>query len=390
MILTELHYRKFDKNIIRLCRFSKALYNKCNWIIRKSWFAHEELPSFSKMLRDMKHTEEYLALGNAKISTTTIKKLYEDWSNFKKAYKDYYDNKNKYEKAPNPPKKKNKLSQVIFYNKTIQRKAFRNGYIVPTNGLFSVKTKLKNFKQVVVTPLRKGYVIEISYEQKETKEDVDENKVIAIDLGINNLCAITSNQNLEPILINGKPLKSINQYYNKNKTRNRSHKRKLRIENYFHNTSRWIINYCLKHKIGTIIIGKNVNWKNEISLGKKTNQTFCFIPYNNLIQKITYKAQLVGIKVIITEESYTSQASAVDNDVLPVYNCENKEKYKFSGKRIERGLYKSNIQNFVLNADVNGSYNIGRKVIPEFCENLIRNRSLGARPRVVNPIRASV
>jgi IS605 OrfB family transposase len=137
----------------------------------------------------------------------------------------------------------------------------------------------------------------------------------------------------------------------------------------------------LKNNIGKIIIGKNDGWKQNINLGKKTNQAFCSVPIYLLLEKIKYKAIIAGIDVTFTEESYTSKASFYDRDPLPKYG-ENVS--RFSGKRKHRGLYVTK-DNFAINADVNGSMNIGRKVIPEFLG--IGDRSLAARPVVINPLR---
>ena len=209
---------------------------------------------------------------------------------------------------------------------------------------------------------------------------LDKKKVCTIDIGLNNLCAITYDEN-RPILINGRIVKSINQWYNKRPCKKRLKKRYFRIENYFHHVSKFVVDLCLKNKIGKIAIGKNNGWKQKIHLGKKTNQNFCMIPVYLLLEKIKYKAAIQGIEVIFTEESYTSQSSFFDNDPLPIYS--DKHISEFSGKREHRGLYVSN--GFAVNADVNGSLNIGRKVIPEFLG--IGDRSLAARPVVINPLK---
>lgn len=237
--------------------------------------------------------------------------------------------------------------------------------------------------QVVLRPKSWGFVVEVQYEVKEKKADVDRKKVCCIDLGLNNLCAITSDQ-YKPILVNGRPLKSINQWYNKKPNVRRSAKRYWRIENYMHHVSKLIVDNCISHGIGTIIIGKNTGWKRNINLGRKTNQAFCFIPIDSLLQKISYKAKLVGIQVVMTEEAYTSKASFIDRDPLPAYE-RGVEPPQFSGKRVKRGLYKASSGQLV-NADVNGACNIGRKVIQntEFFSRL--DRSLAARPVKINPL----
>jgi putative transposase len=242
-----------------------------------------------------------------------------------------------------------------------------------------VKTKQTTIKQVRIIPQATCYVIEIVYEKEVIKdENLDKDLYIGIDLGLNNLATITSNKpGLQPILVNGRPLKSMNQYFNKVKAKLQSfigdmgtsnrilkllHKRNNKVQDYLHHTSRLVIDYCVKNGIGNIVIGKNDNWKQQINLGKKTNQNFVSIPFQTLINQIEYKAEEVGIKVQVTEESYTSKASFLDQDDISVYGKANNP--VFSGKRIKRGLYKSK-SGKLINADVNGSLNILRKALPK-------------------------
>ena len=140
----------------------------------------------------------------------------------------------------------------------------------------------------------------------------------------------------------------------------KSAKRYAQITDYLHKASRYIIHYCQTHNLGTIIIGKNDQWKQSITMGKVNNQKFVSVPHNRLIEQIRYKAQSVGITVIVREESYTSKASALDHDPIPTYGDKKKTKKSFSGKRIKRGLYQSK-ERYLINADVNGAYNIMRK-----------------------------
>jgi IS605 OrfB family transposase len=199
-----------------------------------------------------------------------------------------------------------------------------------------------------------------------------------------NLAAITSDQ-FSPILVNGRIVKSINQWYNKHPSKRNSRKRHWRLENYFHHVSKMIVELCQKHNCGTIIIGKNDGWKREMNLGKRTNQNFQYVPFYNLMQKIGYKAALAGVKVVFTEEAYTSKASFLDRDPLPAYG---EQEPQFSGKRVKRGLYRA-ANGRLLNADVNGSANIGRKVIGdgEFLAKL--DRSVAATPVAINPLKLS-
>ncbi|MCC3638234.1 MAG: transposase, partial [Microcoleus sp. PH2017_37_MFU_D_B] len=217
---------------------------------------------------------------------------------------------------------------------------------------------------------------------------------------LNNLVALTSNQpGFVPLLINGRPLKSINQFYNKRKAElqsqlkgNRSSSSRLgrltrcrhqKVDNYLHHTSRQIVNLLASQKIGTLVIGKNARWKNEINLGKRTNQNFVSIPHARLIEMLKYKAELMGIKVIEQEESYTSKSNFLNLDPIPVYGNIGAQDAKFSGKRIKRGLYKTSCGRLI-NADVNGAYNILRKAIPNAFSNGIE--SCVAQPRRVNPL----
>ena len=157
------------------------------------------------------------------------------------------------------------------------------------------------------------------------------------------------------------------------------------MENYFHHVSKLIVAKCLKFSIGTIIIGKNDGWKCEMNLGKKANQNFQYVPFWNLMRKIKYKAELAGLEVIFTEEAYTSKASFLDRDPLPKYE-QDVAPPTFSGKRIGRGRYKTS-DGRVINADVNGSANIGRKVIRDEDVILRLDRSVAATPVRVNPLK---
>ncbi|GHO96075.1 hypothetical protein KSF_061230 [Reticulibacter mediterranei] len=242
------------------------------------------------------------------------------------------------------------------------------------------------------------------YTKETTPASVNPAYYAGIDIGMNNLVALTSNQpGFVPVLVNGRPMKSINQYYNKKKAELQSklghtgttkrmerltNTRNRRIDHYMHTTSRWIVDDLVAHGIGTLVIGKNDGWKQEANMGKRTNQNFVPIPHARFIQMLTYKAELAGITVIITEESYTSRASFLDRDEMPVYDPTRKEKPKFSGKRIERGLYRA-ADGTLINADCNGSYNITRKVAPNAFGLEGVEDGKRAVPLVVHPVRLS-
>ena len=227
---------------------------------------------------------------------------------------------------------------------------------------------------------------------KKTKKNY--NNKLAIDLGINNICTITNNFNKNPIIINGKEVKSINHYYNKkgaklqsdlqrnqnkytsNRINNLTLKRNNKIKYYLHHVSKLIVNQANINNVSEIAIGYNENWKREINIGKKNNQNFVQIPYLILIKQIEYKARLKGISVLLNEESYTSKTSTLDREEPIKHNI-------YLGKRIKRGLFKaSNGQ--LINSDVNGSIQIGYKVFG----NSFRESNIGCviQPIKVNPL----
>jgi putative transposase len=217
------------------------------------------------------------------------------------------------------------------------------------------------------------------YDQPEVAPSGNPVLYAAVDLGVDTLAAITSNQvGFVPRLVNGRPIKSTNQFYNKrraqlqaalghNGTTERMErlttKRTRRINHYLHAASKAIITLLVEKGIGTLVIGKNPLWKQEVELGRVNNQHFVQLPHARFIKMLRYKAELAGIRVIVQEESYTSKASFLDLDPIPVYDHEREEPPAFSGKRVKRGLYRAK-NGRRIHADVNGSYNIGRKAFP--------------------------
>jgi IS605 OrfB family transposase len=397
MIVVERHNIKPIPEIIRLCSLSKELYNKCNYLMRKAWFGRQPLPDIGSLITATRDLDCFKQFGNTKTAKQTIRRVLTDWTNFKKARNAFKKAPHKFLIKPKPPYYKKKLAQVVFYNETI--KGGQSGkqltQLTSNNDCFSIPCS-KPYKQVVITPQTFGVVIEISYDApSKPKAKVKKERFCSIDIGLNNLCAITSDQH-RPLLVNGRILKSINQWYNKCPCKTRARKRYWRIENYFHHVANFVVQNAIEHKIGTIVIGKNDGWKQRMHLGKKNNQNFQSVPFRKLLEKIKYKAEAVGIEVVFVEEAYTSKASYFDGDPLPQWEKDAPEPV-FSGKRAKRGLYVTK-DGFRLNADVNGSLNIGRKVfplgndvIPEHGRKLreLGDRSLAARPVAVNPLKLS-
>lgn len=256
-----------------------------------------------------------------------------------------------------------------------------------------IRTKVKpdELIQIRIIPEATCFIVEIVYERKETDLGLDKDNFLSIDLGLNNLCACVSNV-VESFTINGKIAKSVNQWYNKKKAKlmsfvgNKGTSNKIKritllrncwIEDKFHKISRYIVNFCRSNNIGTIIIGLNKGWKNKINIGKRNNQHFVSIPHSKLINKIVYKAKLLGINVIIHEESYTSKIDHLAFEPL-------KKQESYLGKRKKRGLFQSSIGKLI-NSDINGAIGIARKVIGDSFIGKIIDSGF-----VFNPIRLNV
>jgi IS605 OrfB family transposase len=381
---------------------SKNLFNLANYHYRQYFFKHRQKLNFNQLYHTVSQTEDYKALPT-KVSKQIIRRLDSAWRSYFAAIKEWFKQPEKFLGQPKIPKYKDKVKgrNILPYPaESISKKSLKLGICHLSMSGIKIPTAQSKIIEARISPKTSCYVVEIVYEKPE---EVTNNKQVAgIDIGVNNLMAVTTNQTgVTPILIKGRPLKAINTYFNKQrailqsqlKTSNNlhvsrrlkalTHKRNCRVENYLHTSSRRVIDWCVIHQIGILIIGHNEKWKQEINLGKKNNQQFVNIPHYRLIEMLTYKAQLKGIKVIITEEAYTSLASALEGDNLPKYG---EEKPKFKGKRVSRGLYKTG-NNQLLNADINGSLNIIRKVIPDVIDQGIKG--LPFNPVVLDPLRTT-
>ena len=407
MQLTERHIIKSTEHrfaqIDELAFKSKNLYNAANYVIRQSFIYGWGYVGYNEMNRLMKFHEAYKALP-AKVSQQILMILDKNWKSFFEAVKAYKVDFSQFTGRPKLPKYKDKVKgrNILVYTiQAISSKFLKKGIIKLSGTDFSIKTKVNPDRicQVRLVPKCDSYVIEVIYDEQESTTS-DDNLVASIDLGLNNLVALTSNQpGFSPLLINGRPLKSINQFYNKRKAQLQSELKENRktsfriqrltrcrhqkIDNYLHHASRLIIDALQAKQIGMLVVGKNAQWKTEINLGKPTNQNFVSIPHSRLIEMLEYKARLAGITVIVQEESYTSRASFVGLDPIPVYGKTEKEPV-FTGKRIARGLYKTSTGRLI-NSDINASYNILRKAIPNAFSDGIE--SCVVQPRRVNPLK---
>ena len=384
------------------CFKAKNLYNHANYLIRQefvnngNWLRNNDLDKILKV--DIEYPD-YKNMPTAQSAQQLLRLLDKNWKSFFKSIKDWKNNKNKYLGRPKLPKYKDKNSRyvLILTNQNVKLKdnvlqfpKVFNGFTIKP--LFINKGNFISFQQVRFVPKANYIEVEVVYNAEISEIVENNNKYYSIDIGLDNLATVTNNFGEQPFIINGKGLKSENKYYNKLLAHYKSvamrmnkkystkriqaitDKRNQIIDNYLHQTSRYIVNKAHNDNVSVIVIGNNKGWKQKSEMNKRVNQSFIQIPYNRLIEMIQYKAEEYGISVVLTEESYTSGTSFLDNED-PI-----KENYR-KERRIYRGLFKSN-EGQLINADVNGSLQILKKVFPNAYSNGIEGVAL--HPFVVN------
>ena len=359
-----------------MCHWSKDLYNAALYNIRQHYFESKndstikyKFLSYVENWRRLKDTDSFKKL-QSHTSQEVLKQVDRDFKSFFSLV--CKKNNGEYTNRCRIPKYKDKdgFNVLIYEGSDLNKKQVEQGIVKIPKSKVIIHTKQTNIKQVRIIPRGNHLVVEVLYEVEEPTLLEDNGRYAAIDLGIDNLCSVSSNC-YNSFIINGKPVKSINQYYNKKKARlqrrvkkcqNKSkskrlqkltEKRNRKVKDYFHKASRYIVNQLVSNQINTLVIGYNKGWKQEVNIGKRNNQKFVGIPFMMLRDMLSYKCSLVGINVIVTEESYTSKCSFIDNEEI-------KKKEVYDGKRTKRGLYKSK-DGRLINADINGSYNIMRK-----------------------------
>lgn len=382
---------------------AKNLYNLALYEVRQAFIHESRYLSYALVYHLVKHTDAYQALPR-KVSNDILRQLDKNWRAYFAALDAYRDDKSKFLGRPKMPRYKHKTAGrflLIYDRQAISKTALKRGILAPSGLEIEVPTSHSNVKQARIVPRSSYYVIEVIYERAEHPPTGDPTWYASVDLGVNNLAAISSNKRpFTPRLVNGRPMKSTNQFYNKRKAdlqhqlgttgttarmERLTTRRTRRINHYLHAASRAIIALLKAEGIGTLVIGKNALWKQKSELGRVNNQHFVQLPHARFIDMLEYKAKLVGIRVILQEESYTSQASALDLDPLPVYSPTDEEGHHFSGKRITRGLYRA-ADGRVLNADINGSANILRKALPKAFADGIEGIAACPAPLVVSTI----
>lgn len=370
MKLVEIIEVKKSKELYDLCHNCKNLYNLALYYCNMNYEIMDENLNYYDLNFMLRWKEQYRILP-CNTSAMVLRTLDKNWKSYFRALKDYKKNWKKYKKKPRPPRKKPEDGEILA--------RFTYAQIQIKNGIlkFPKKANLppiypkiaKKLKEVRIIPLGIKYKIEIVYEKKEQDLKLNKKNIFSIDLGLNNIIAGVNNNGFKPFIIKGGIAKSNNHYYNKkfayyrsieNKKGNfrdtkrikRLHlKHNNKINLFFHRVSKQIIEYCKENDIGTVIIGYNKDWKQNINLGKKTNQNFVQLPFLKLVNQLKYKGELIGIDVQTISEEYTSQKCC---------RCGIIDKKN----RIKRGLYICKKCGLKINADINASYNIMKKAFP--------------------------
>jgi putative transposase len=353
---------------------AKNLYNAANYVIRQAFIVDGLFLNYQAMHRRMKTTEPYRALPR-KVSQQVLKLLDGNWQSYFAALKRWEATPEVFTGKPRFPGYLDKTRgrfALVYTLQAISRPALAQQVIKPSGLAIEVMTRQTGIAQVRIVPRSGCYVVEVIYERAVEPAAVNPELVAGIDMGLNNLAAIASNKSgFTPVLVNGRPLKHINQFYHKRKAHLQAKlgrtgttalmerittRRTRKITHYLHTQSHRIMELLVEEGIGTLVIGKNDGWKQALPLGRRTNQNFVQVPHARFIEMLTYKAQLVGIKVVAINESHTSKCSFFDNEPVAHHD-------QYVGRRIKRGLFRTR-DGRLINADVNGAYNIIRKAIP--------------------------
>ena len=361
------------KIVDQYCFYSKNVYNQANYLIRQSFIKEDSTLTGYEVQKLMQNMECYIECGS-QAAQKTIQLVYKNWQSFFKANKDYQKHPEKYLGKPKIPKYLKKDGRQVFTLKNTQCSlndgVFRISF-KPFGG-YTVKTHAEGkLMQCRFVPKGEYYIMEIVYEIEvpDCTEEID--RVCAVDLGVENFITVVNNFEEQPFMIKGGALKSTNQYYNKQKAKLQSelkknenkdwskrlekltNKRYEKIKYLMHCISKRLVDYCVIYNVDTLIIGLNKKWKQE----NGSMQNFTYIPYDLFINQVKSKCEQNGIKCIIVQEAYTSGTSFLDGE-LPTKENYNKK------RRVYRGLFVSK-SGKTINADVNGAYQIMKKVVPD-------------------------
>ena len=405
------HLSKEDYITIReLCHTAKNLANEAIYNVRQHYFTEGEFLKYEKNYTLLKNSPNYKAL-NSNMAQQILKEVDGSFQSFFGLLKLVKQGKYAFTdcKLPHYLPKDGYTTLIIGF---VRLKG--NQLILPFSNSFkkthkSVEITIppilldKTIKEIRIIPKANAKFFEIQYiyEAECIQRNLNTNNALALDLGINNLVTAVSNSG-QSFIIDGKRLKSINQWFNKENARLQSIKdkqhfsrkptnrqkavarnRNNKVNDYMNKTVRRVIDYCIINNIGTLVVGYNETFQHNSHIGKQNNQNFVNIPYGQLRNKLEYLCKLNDIVFVKQEESYTSKSSFWDRDDLPVYNADNPKEYPFSGRRLHRGLYKT-ASGKTINADVNGALNIMRK------SSVVDMNILYSRGEVDTPIRIRI
>lgn len=366
------------KTIDEMCFHSKNLYNEANYTIRQEFISNNKYIGYYDMNKEFKTHDNY-KLAMSQPANCTLRLLEKNWKSYFSAIKDWKQHKDKYLGMPKLPKYLKKDGRFIWCipnNTCFIKENGKLHFAIRKMQTYDWKTNVKGrLIQIRFVPRANFYMMEVVYETEVIDLPVDfkSSRIASIDLGVDNFITMSNNIEQPPIIVNGKGIKSINQFYNKQRAKMQSdlkirhdkfisnkfiamtNKRNRRIKNYIHCTSKHIVEYCKQNNIDTLVCGINKEWKQESSMSKVNNQKFITIPYDMLISQLTYKCQNYRIKFITNEESYTSGTSFLDGEE-PIKSNYDKT------RRVKRGLFQA--KNQLINSDVNGSLQIMKKVFP--------------------------
>ena len=367
---------KSDKRISQFAHLAKNLYNEANYIIRQEFFKTGKWIRYYELNRQLKDSENYRALP-AQTAQQVLRIVDRNWKAFFRAIKEWKKHPEKFKERPRIPRYKKKDGEFVLVF-TNQQAKLKDGWLIilPEKVGLKVKTRIKEgLREVRIIPKGVGYVLEIIYNKIVEVVKRNKDRIVGIDLGAANIVTIANNIGEKPIIVkdDGRGIKSINQYYNKrkaelqriydsqgikdgNKLRRLRAKRERKARDWIHKLTKFIVDWCVEHDIGTIVFGYNKNWKQEVNMGRRNNQIFTEIPFMEIIRETRYKAEELGIEVKEVDEAHSSKCSFLDGE--PVEHHE-----EYVGKRKTRSLYRSG-SGKTIHADVNAAYNIIEKAIP--------------------------
>lgn len=405
------HLSKEDyKSIKELCHIAKNLTNEAIYNVRQYYFTEDKFLKYEKNYTLLKSSPNYKEL-NSNMAQQILKEVDGSFKSFfgliKLAKQGKYSFKDC--KLPNYLPKDGYTTLVVGFVRLNGNKL-----ILPFSNNFKKTHKVveitippvlldKKVKEIRILPKANARYFEIQYiyETECIQRNLNTQNALALDLGVNNLVTAVSSTG-KSFIVDGRKLKSINQWFNKENARLQSIKDKQhfgkkptnrqkaiardcnnKVNDYMNKAARMIIDYCINNDIGTLIAGYNVTFQRNSHIGKQNNQNFVNIPYGRLRDKLAYMCELNGITYVEQEESYTSKASFWDKDNIPVYNNDNPKEYEFSGNRVHRGLYET-ANGKTFNADINGALNIMRK------SSVVDMNILYGRGEVDTPIRIRI